>query len=135
MWDDCSGSRERAAASQVQRRVREQYGERETVSRRVRYVLRSFVDWGVLKETPEKGIYTPGLSRAINRVELIAWLVEAFLHAHPNGSVALRTVLDSTSLFPFRLRPVPADHLAAVSGQLEVLRHSLDDELIILKGC
>ena len=51
-----------AAASQVQRRVREQYGERETVSRRVRYVLRSFVDWGVLKETSEKGIYTAGLS-------------------------------------------------------------------------
>ena len=33
-----------AAATQVQRRIREQYGERETVSRRARYVLRSYVD-------------------------------------------------------------------------------------------
>jgi hypothetical protein len=123
-----------AAASQVQRRVREQYGERETVSRRVRYVLRSFVDWEVLKETPEKGIYTFGLSRAIAQVELIAWLAEAFLHAHPNGSVALRTVLDSTSLFPFRLSPISADHLVTVSGRLDVLRHGLDDELIMIRN-
>ena len=121
-----------AAARQVQRRVREQYGERETVSRRVRYVLRSFVDWGVLKETSEKGIYTAGLSLAIDQVEVIAWLVEAYLHAHPNGSVALRTVLDSTSLFPFRLSPISADHLITVSGRLDVLRHGLDQDLILL---
>ena len=121
-----------AAARQVQRRVREQYGERETVSRRVRYVLRSFVDWGVLKETSEKGIYTAGLSLAIDQVEVIAWLVEAYLHAHPNGSVALRMALDSTSLFPFRLNPISADHLIAVSGRLDVLRHGLDQDLILL---
>jgi len=122
-----------AAASQVQRRVREQYGERDTVSRAARRVLRSFVDWEVLKETSEKGIYTSGLSLAIAHVELIAWLAEAFLHAHPNGSVALRTVLDSTSLFPFRLSPISAAHLVAVSGRLDVLRHGLDQDLIMLR--
>ncbi|GIV04209.1 MAG: hypothetical protein KatS3mg015_3039 [Fimbriimonadales bacterium] len=122
-----------AAASQVQRRVREQYGERETVSRRVRYVLRSFVDWQVLKETPKKGIYTSGLSLAIAHVEVIAWLAEAFLHAHPNGSAAVRTVLDATSLFPFHLSPICADHLVAVSGRLDALRHALDQDLIMLR--
>ena len=61
-------------------------------------------------------------------------LAEAFLHAHPNGSVALRTVLDSRSLFPFRLSPISAAHLVAVSGRIDVLRHGLDDELIMLKG-
>jgi len=121
------------AASQVQRRVREQYGERETVSRRARYVLRSFVDWGVLKETSEKGIYTQGISRAIAHVELIVWLAEAFLHAHPSGSVALRTILGSTSLFPFHLSPISADHLIAASKRLDMLRHGLDQDLIMLR--
>jgi len=121
-----------AAASQVQRRLREQYGERETVSRRVRYVLRSFVDWGVLKETPKKGVYTQGISRAIDHPQLIAWLAEAFLHAHPNGSAALRTVLDSMSFFPFRFSPISAAQLVAVSGRLDVLRHGFDQELIML---
>jgi len=122
-----------AAASHVQRRIREQYGERDTVSRAAQRVLRSFVDWGVLKETPEKGIYTAGLSLAITQVELIAWLLEAFLHTRPNGSVALRTVLDSTSLFPFRLSPISAAHLVAVTGRLDVLRHGLDQDLIMLR--
>lgn len=122
-----------AAAAQVQRRLREHYGERDTVSRAARRVLRSFVDWGVLKETAEKGVYGQGVSRAIDHPQLIAWLVEAFLHAHPNGSVALRTVLDSTSLFPFRLSPMSADHLVAVSGRLDVLRHGLDQDLIMLR--
>lgn len=122
-----------AAASQVQRRLREQYGERDTVSRAARRVLRSFVDWEILKETSEKGIYTSGLSIHIAHVELIAWLSEAFLHAQSNGSVALRTFLDSTSLFPLRLRPISADHLVAVSGRLDSLRHGLDQDLIMLR--
>jgi hypothetical protein len=121
------------AASQVQRRLREQYGERETVSRRVRYILRSFVDWGVLEETPEKGIYTFGLSRTVERLELIAWLVEAFLHAQPDGSVSLRGLVNSPSLFPFRLAPVRVYDLVTVSGQLDVLRHGLDEGLVMLR--
>ncbi|MER3445081.1 MAG: hypothetical protein C4333_13575, partial [Meiothermus sp.] len=63
----------------------------------------------------------------------IAWLAEAFLQAREGGSVALREVLDSTSLFPFRLSPIPADHLAAASGRLEVLHHGLDRDLILLR--
>jgi hypothetical protein len=122
-----------ATAGQVQRRMREQYGERDTVSRAARRVLRSFVDWKVLKETPEKGIYTSGFSFAITQAKLIAWLGEAFLHAHHNSSASLMTLLDSTSLFPFRLNPISADHLAAVSGRLDVLRHGLDQDLVMLR--
>jgi len=122
-----------AAASQVQRRVREQYGERDTVSRAARRVLRSFVDWEVIKGTSGRGIYTFGLSLSIVRVELIAWLAEAFLHAHPGSSVHLRAILDSMSLFPFHLDPVSAAHLVSVSGRLDVLRHGLDQDLIMLR--
>ncbi|MBP9003651.1 MAG: hypothetical protein KBH78_08535 [Candidatus Hydrogenedentes bacterium] len=122
-----------ASARHVRRRLVEHYGDREIVARATRNVLRSFIEWGVLQETSVKGIYTSGLSFAIDQVEVIAWLVEAFLHAHPNGSVALRTVLDSTSLFPFRLSPISADHLVAVSGRLDVLRQDLDQDLIMLR--
>jgi len=125
--------------AQVRRRIMEQYGQRPTVKDAVRRVLRSMVDWGVLKDATTHdarrtdGTYVPGLSLAIAQVELIAWLAEALLHAHPNGSVALTTVLDSTSLFPFRLKPISADQLVAVSGRLEVLRHGLDQDLIMLR--
>jgi len=123
----------KAVASQVQRRLREQFGERETVSRAARRVLRSFIDWEVLRETSRKGIYTTGLSLIIYQPELIAWLAEAFLQAHTNDSVAIRTVLDAPSLFPFRLSQIPAYHLVMASQRLDVFRHGLDQDMIILR--
>lgn len=122
-----------AAAAHVQRRVREQYGERETVSRAARRVLRSFLDWGVLQETGAKGIYTAGMTLAVDDSRLIAWLAEASLHARANGSAPLKDLLDSPSLFPFRLKPTHAESLLAASSRLDILRHGLDDDLVMLR--
>lgn len=122
-----------AAATQVQRRIREQYGERETVARRARYVLRSYMDWEVLSETDEKGIYTAGPSLDVDDSRLIAWLVEASLHARANGSAPLKDLIDSSSLFPFRLKPIHAESLLAASASIDILRHGLDDDLVMLR--
>jgi hypothetical protein len=122
-----------AAAAHVQRRVREQYGERETVSRAARRVISSFVDWGVLTGTKEKGIYSQGDTYSIDDPKLIAWLIEASLHARSNSSAAIKDLLDSTSLFPFRLMHVPAEHLVSMSPRLDLLRHGLDDDLVMLR--
>ena len=59
------------AATHVQRRVREQYGERETVSRAARRVLRSFIDWGVLSETGEKGVYRQEMFLRFRRTQAL----------------------------------------------------------------
>jgi hypothetical protein len=122
-----------AAAAHVQRRVREQYGERDTVSRAARRVLRAFADWGVLAETAEKGVYQQGLSKTISDPGLIAWLVEASLHASPNASAPLRTLLDTPALFPFRLAQVSAPQLAASSARIEAIRHGFEDDIVVLK--
>jgi len=121
-----------AAAAHVQRRVKEQYGERETASRAARRVLRSFIDWGVLNETDDKGVYAQGNRHSIENTRLIAWLLEASLHASANGSAAIRALLDSPSIFPFRLAHVSAENVAAISPRLELLRHGLDDDLVML---
>jgi len=122
-----------AAAAHVQRRVREQYGERETVSRAARRVLRSYLDWGVLQETGAKGIYSAGTTLAVEDSRLIAWLAEASLHARANGSAPLKDLIDSPSLFPFRIKPVHAENLVAASSRLDLLRHGLDDDLVMLR--
>jgi hypothetical protein len=122
-----------AAAPHVQRRVREQYGERETVSRAARRVLRSYLDWGVLQQTGTKGIYAAGTTLAVDDSRLIAWLAEAFLQSRANGSLPLKDLLDSPSLFPFRLKPVNAESLVAPSSRLDILRHGLDDDLVMLR--
>ena len=121
-----------AAAAHVQRRVREQYGERETVSRAARRVLRSYLDWGVLQETGAKGIYSAGTTLAVEDSRLISWLAEASLHARANGSAPLKDLIDSPSLFPFRIKTIQAESLRAASPRLDILRHGLDDDLVML---
>ena len=121
------------AMAHVQRRIREQYGERETVSRATQRVVRSYLDWGVLQESGTKGVYAAGLTLAIEDSQLIAWLIEASLHARASDSAPLKDLVNSPSLFPFRIKPVRAETLMAASSRLDFLRHGLDDELIMLK--
>jgi hypothetical protein len=122
-----------ASAAQVQRRVREHFGERETVSRAARRIIRTLVDWGVLAEAAEKGVYRQSVVKLIDDPRLIAWLVESALHAHSNGSAALTALLDAPSLFPFQLTHLSAGHLATVSQDLQIVRQGLDHDLIMLR--
>jgi hypothetical protein len=122
-----------ASAAHVQRRVREQYGERETVSRAARRVLRSYLDWSVLKETKSKGIYTSGTTLSVEDPRLIAWLTEAALHARANGSARLRDVLVSPDFFPFQIKPIHAESIGSSSPRLDILRHGLDDAIVMLR--
>ena len=122
-----------AAAAHVQRRVREEYGERETASRAARRVLRSFIDWGVLSETRNKGVYVQGKQVSFEEPKLIAWMVEASLHSRSRGSAATKDLLDSPNIFPFRLTHISADHLASLSPRLDILRHGLNDDLVMLR--
>lgn len=122
-----------AAAAHVQRRIKEQYGERETASRSAQRVLRSFINWNVLNETNEKGVYVRGNRYSIIDPGLISWLVEASLHARANGSAAIKDLLNGPSIFPFHLAHVSAEHLVSLSPRLELLRHGLDDNLVMLR--
>ena len=121
------------AASHVQRRLKEEYGERETVSRAARRVLRSFIDWGVLNETRNKGVYDRGERYSIEEPRLIAWVVEASLHGCSSRLSAVSQLINGPSIFPFRFARVSAEQLATLSPRLDILRHGLDDAWVILR--
>ncbi|MEI8183635.1 MAG: hypothetical protein WCG29_13130, partial [Desulfomonile sp.] len=97
-----------------------------------RRVLRSYVDWNVLKETGVKGIYGPAPAYIIEDSKLIAWLIEASLHARSGGSGPLKEVIGGPALFPFHIRPVHGEELSAESGNLQVVRHGLEEEFVML---
>jgi len=122
-----------ATAVHIQRRLREQYGERETVARATRRVLRSFIDWGVLSETGTKGVYSQGLYISVVDPTIASWLIEASLHTRTNGCAPLKDLVESTGLFPFRIKHFAAESLLATSPRLDLLRHGLDGELVILR--
>ena len=118
-----------ATAAQIQRRVREQLGERETVARAARRIIRSFVDWAVIREGTSKGLYVPADPIAIEDPELIAWLIEANLVASGALSAPLKSLSQSPALFPFK----PNSHNSIESllrRRLEIHRQNLNEPVV-----
>lgn len=120
-------------AAQVQRRVREVLGERETVSRAARRVLRSYHDWGVLLETSEKGTYRQSAIRTVTDLKLVTWLISAVLISSGSKSAPLTSITQGPTLFPFQLVSPTARALEECS-RLEMVRHALDDDTVVLRG-
>lgn len=124
---------ESVALVNIQRRMCENYGERQTVSRSTQRAMRSFVDWRVLKDTVEKGIYTLGSVTVLDDARIPGWLAEAFLHTRESGASSLREFVESPCLFPFQFINVHASIIVQQNDRLEVFRHGLDDDLIMLR--
>jgi len=118
--------------AQIQRRLREQYGERETVFRAARRVIRSFADWGVLRKTNAKGVYEQGHVIKVGEPQLVTWLIEAQLYSYPERKANLRLLLESPSLFPINISAVSIGRIGECSARLEVTKVDMDDSLVIL---
>lgn len=120
-----------AAAAQVQRRMREQFGERETVARATRRVVRSFVDWQVLQERPERGSYLPGLRQRVAEKEALIWVARAVLSANSTLRASLANVTRGPELFPFVLESVSLRDVEACRD-LTIVHRGMDGVLIEL---
>lgn len=118
--------------SQVQRRLREQFGERETVSRAARRVMRCFVDWGVLKDVSKQGVYERAPVRAIKNEQLAAWRIETTLIASGSEARPLWQLLSSPALFPFSL-DAPTSRAVESGGRLLLYRQGLDEDVVVVK--
>ena len=119
-----------AGAAQVQRRLRERLGERETVARAARRILRTCIDWGVLRETEEKGLYRGVAKRAIDDAPLGVWAIRAMLFAAGNSPRPASALLRGPHLFPFDIALPSLGELEA-GVVLEIFRHGLDQEVLL----
>ena len=120
-----------ATANQIQRRMREMCGDRETVAVGTQRVLRSFVDWGVLVDTARSGVYAPGARVDVGCPSLAAWLVEALLTSGV-GRASAAHLASHPSLFPFGIAPMGAREIVAESPRLGLVRHGFSDDLVML---
>lgn len=120
------------AQSQVLSRVWRQIGQRPTVTRATQRVLRSFVDWGVLADASERGVYKLGPVRSVADPALTAWLVEATMMAANETHAPLNALRRNPALFPFSLDALTAGVLSR-QARLEVYRQALDEEMVALR--
>ena len=119
------------AAAQVYRRVQEQLGERSTVARATRRVLRSLNDWAVLEDTAEKGIYRASPVNVIEDTQLRLWLIEAVLLASNAQSSPLRAASQTPALFPFSLQPLGLERTNPT--RLDIAQQGLDEKVVMLR--
>lgn len=120
--------------TQIINRLKELYGDRQTVSRYARFVIRSFVAWGVLKDSDAKGCYEKNTQASITEPDLVILMIESVLLANPDGKDALGLIMNNPAFFPFQFPSVTGDFISQSSERIDVVRYGLDDELLRLKS-
>jgi len=119
---------------QIIARLKEHYGDRNTIERYAKYVISAFVYWDVLKETAEKGCYTQGKRNKIMDEEAIALLCEAMLLATKEGKSTIGDFVNSPALLLFDLSPIAAARLENINSRLHLSVYSAGDEYIFLEN-
>ncbi len=118
--------------TQIINRLKEQYGDRQTVSRYARFVIRSFVAWGALKDSEAKGCYEKAAPVSIAEPNLAILMFESALLVTLEAKGTLGLLLNNPAFFPFVLPFMAGDAVVRLTQRLNVIRHGLDDDLIVL---
>lgn len=120
------------ATTTVHRRIAEQLGQRSTVHRAARRILRCFVDWGVLQDSPARGIYQATPVHKLEDRKLIVWLTETLLQASESDFIPLNAIAQAPVLFPFSLYGLNPTYLSEYH-RLEIFCQGIDETMITLK--
>jgi hypothetical protein len=116
--------------AQLTRRLVEAWGERSTMIRAAQRVVRSMVQWGVLKDTAERGVYVRDVSVRRLSESVAELLLEAVLLDSDQHGVPFEQLVGHAALFPFDVR-ITAHRLRA-AAQFRVHRQGLDVDLVEL---
>ncbi|PLY12614.1 MAG: hypothetical protein C0631_16565 [Sedimenticola sp.] len=120
--------------TQIVSRLKEKFGDRQTISRRARYVIRSFVAWGALKDSEAKGCYEKVVPMGIADADLGIIMFESALLATPDAKGTLGLLVNNPAFFPFQLPMMTGDFVSQHSDRIDVVRYGMDDELLKLKA-
>jgi hypothetical protein len=115
---------------QLTQRIASAWGERTTTARAAQRVVRSMVQWGVLADTPSKGVYEIGGHPRVVTPDVAEILIEALLLDAGDVPMALPQLLNHPALFPFQLT-VTVGHLRR-APRLDVQRQGLDVDVVAL---
>jgi len=116
----------------VQRRLREQHGDRDFVDRITRYNISSFLDWGVIEEGKKGGVYHSSNQRRSKNPAHLAWLAEAVLISRGEAQMAFSHICHNPILFPISVEAINASILRT-NPRLRVTRQGLNEDFVSLE--
>lgn len=118
----------RMSLAQVERRMVESWGERTTLVRATQRLIRSFVDWGIMEDTNELGVYELAPVRRTENQNLALWLLDCAVVSNEADQMPLAELGQLTYLFPFDLPPFLSE--VRRSERFKISRQGLDLEMI-----
>lgn len=116
--------------AQIIRRLKEQYGDRESVSRFGRCVLRSLVAWGILRDTERAGCYERSASIEISEEQVAILMFESALWATPDSRISLDVLRNHPAFFPFNIPLMGGETIASSSSRIQSIRYGLDHQML-----
>jgi hypothetical protein len=120
------------SAVQMQRRLKERYGEKETVARAARRIQGTFVDWRVLAASGAKGTYVSAPRLGVTDAELLVWMIEALLRSSDGGMKSVDDIRHSLAFFPFDISS--ADVMALpINDRLDIFRQGAGEQWVRLR--
>lgn len=124
---------ERVTVQQIIQRTKEYYGDRQTVDRNTRFVIRSLYYWNLLLETDSPGCYRKGMVIDIIPDSLNTWILEAQLHSLSNGKAILSTLHNDLALFSFNTKKFNGTIIRKNNDRVDVFQSGLSDEIIMIR--
>ena len=118
---------------QVFGRLKEQYGDRETVVRNARYAVRSFVAWNVIQDSNNRGYYKKAAPNLIDDQRVATLLLEAALHTIPERKATSSFLNHNPGFFPFELPKFLDQDVKHINDRIDVMRYHSDESSFILK--
>ncbi len=117
------------ALAQITRRMREAWGDRSTVHRATQRVVRSMVQWSVLSDTREHGVYVRSAEPFALCQEPAMCAMEGLL-LHEGRALTVAQAVRHPALFPFALELRIAN--LRQSPRFEVYRQGVDVDMVSL---
>lgn len=116
--------------AQLTRRMQEEWGDRSTITRATQRLVRSLVQWGILIDSQQPGIYLVPKVRITIPAGVGELMLEALLMGHEGKSLPMEQALRHPSFFPFDFQ-LHANQLRR-SPRFVVHRQGLDMDVLML---
>ena len=118
--------------NQIVKRLKEHYGDRQTVSRYAQYVIRSFVAWKVLHDTGTMGCYEKANNPRKLDADLAILMIESALFTMPDKKCALGLLINNPAFFPYQLPIMTAEYISEYNKRIIVDYKGFEDDIVSL---
>jgi hypothetical protein len=119
--------------NQIMKRIYEVLGERNTIERCSRYVIRSLVSWGIIRDVDKKGIYEKGNTTSITDFTMLSLLFEAALFSIKDDKIQLLSLNNCPAFFCFDFPLVSGSQISKLNDNILLEQYSIDNEYFSLK--